>query len=274
MNINDSASTVTRSSVAIAPSFDEQRVIAISTTTLRQNLLLRAFEAIGLSALFYELELLELGAGEELCHFGAPFDYAYFPTNAIISLRYLKQDGASTELAVVGREGAIGLSAFGHPTANSTAVVQCSGYGYRVTTDTLHRFVRNAPEAVQLAMRYTSALLVQISQNVVSGLHCALLPQMARWLLDRLDRLPHEEVNVTHGTIADALGVRRESITTKLGKLQRAGIISCARSSIVVQDRAALEAIAGNCYFAGRAGYDDLYPLAFGSALPAEQFNS
>jgi len=274
MNIQDRSSPATCSTVVLPSAFDERPAIAIRATTVRQNLLLRSFEVLGLTALLSELELLELHAGDTLCHFGALFDYAYFPTNAIVSLRYLKQDGASTELAVVGCEGAIGLNAYGNGRANATAVVQCSGYGYRITTDSLHRFVRSSPQAVQLAMKYTSALLAQISQNLVSALHCAILPQLARWLLDRLDRLPNEEVNVTHGAIADSLGARRESITSNLGKLQRAGIVSCARSSIVVHDRAALEAIAGSCYFAGRAGYDDLYPPAFGWASSTRQLAS
>jgi CRP-like cAMP-binding protein len=231
---------------------------------LRQNWLIRSLEAAGLESILARFELRELAAGERLCTFGAQADYAYFPTNAVVSLLYIREDGASTEIAVVGREGVVGFDMLDNEPAASTAVVQCRGYAYRLPADFLRQACRAHPGALELVMKYRSALLAQMSQNVVSGLHCSIMQRLARWLLDRADRLPSPDIAATHDLIAVSLGARRESITANLLKLQEQGMVACRRGRVAVIDRAQLETIAGGCYRAGRTGYDELYELPFG----------
>jgi CRP-like cAMP-binding protein len=230
---------------------------------LRQNWLIRALEGAGVDSIFPRFELLELAVGEHLCSFGAQADYAYFPTNAVVSLLYIRGDGATTEIAVVGREGVVGFDMLENEPAPSTAVVQCRGHAYRLPAELLRQSCRAHPGAMELVMKYRSALLAQMSQNVVSGLHCSIMQRLARWLLDRVDRLPSPEIAVTHDVIAESLGARRESITANLLKLQEQGMVACRRGRIAVVDRAQLETIAGGCYRAGRIGYDELYELPF-----------
>jgi CRP-like cAMP-binding protein len=228
---------------------------------LRQNWLIRALETLGIDDVLPRFELLELPVGEHLCHFGDDSGYAYFPTNAVISLLYIREDGATTEIAVVGREGVVGFDMLDNEPAPSTAVVQCRGYAYRLPADLLRRACRAHPAAMELMMKYRSALLAQMSQNVVSGLHCSIMQRLARWLLDRLDRLSSAEIAVTHDLIAASLGARRESITANLLKLQGQDIVACRRGRIAVLDRAQLETIAGGCYRAGRIAYDALFEV-------------
>jgi CRP-like cAMP-binding protein len=231
---------------------------------LRQNWLIRALETAGLDGILHRFELRELPVGERLCSFGAEADYAYFPTNAVISLLYIREDGATTEIAVVGREGVVGFDMLDNEPAASTAVVQCRGYAYRLPAELLRQSCRAHPAAMELVMKYRSALLAQMSQNVVSGLHCSIMQRLARWLLDRADRLPSPEIAVTHDLIAESLGARRESITANLIRLQEQGMVACRRGRVALIDRAQLETIAGGCYRAGRIGYDELYELPFG----------
>jgi CRP-like cAMP-binding protein len=230
---------------------------------LRQNWLIRALESAGVDSIFPRFELLELAVGEHLCRLGTEADYAWFPTNAVVSLLYIREDGATTEIAVVGREGVVGFDMLDNEPAASTAVVQCRGYAYRLPAELLRQSCRAHPEAMELVMKYRSALLAQMSQNVVGGLHCSIMQRLARWLLDRLDRLPSPEIAVTHDLIAESLGARRESITANLLKLQEQAMVSCRRGRIAVIDRTQLETIAGGCYRAGRIGYDELYDLPF-----------
>lgn len=231
---------------------------AISVAGAQQNELLRALSRTDLERLFDHLELVTLPAGKRLCEVGAKYDYTHFPTNAIISLQYVTEEGASTEIAVVGREGAVGVALFDAERASSTAIVQHAGYGYRLKTEVLRSFFNEGGALAQLLMRYTSAMFAQMAQNVVAGRHCSIEQTLSRWLLDRLDRSMTNELKVTQDMIAGMLGVRRESITVTARKLQDEGLIQCRRGVIEVIDRDGLEEAAGTCYNAAKAGFDQL----------------
>jgi CRP-like cAMP-binding protein len=258
--------TLRRTAASATTVVGDARCVAVEPHLLglRQNWLIRALEGAGLGSIFPRFELLELTVGEHLCRFGTEAGYAYFPTNAVVSLLYIREDGATTEIAVVGREGVVGFDMLDNEPAPSTAVVQCRGHAYRLPAELLRHACREHPGAMELMMKYRSALLAQMSQNVVSGLHCSIMQRLARWLLDRVDRLPSPEILVTHDLIAESLGARRESITANLLKLQGQGMVLCRRGRIAVVDRAQLELVAGGCYRAGRVAYDELYELPFG----------
>lgn len=227
---------------------------AISLTGAQQNELLRALPTADLERMFEYLELVPLKAGQRLYDFGDQLQHAYFPTNAIVSLQYINEDGATTEIAVVGREGVAGMAIYRGERASNTAIVTGAGYGYRISTEALRTMFAEGGMLAQELMRYTSSMFTQLAQNVVSSRHSSIDQKFCRWLLERLDRSLGMELKATQENIANLLGVRRESITAAASKLQAEGIIQCRRGVIVVVDRAGLEMGAGGCYFAARMG--------------------
>lgn len=239
----------TRSEPAAAP---------ISMTGAQQNELLRALGRDDLERLFPHLELVQLKKGDYLYDFGGKFEFAWFPTNAIVSLHYVMEDGATTEIGVVGREGVVGVAMYANERATCSAVVQAAGYGYRLRTEALRELFNEGGAFAQLMMRYNFAMFAQLAQNVVGTRHCTLEQKLSRWLLERLDRSLSSELKVTQETMATMLGVRRESITLAAGKLQTEGVIQYRRGTVVVLDRDALEVCAGACYRASRVGFDQM----------------
>ena len=233
----------------------------VSLTGAQQNELLRALGREDLERLFPYLELVPLKKGDYLYEFGSKFEYAYFPTNAIVSLHYVMEDGATTEIAVVGREGVVGVALYANERATCSAVVQAAGYGYRLKTEALRDLFNEGGPFAQLMMRYTFAMFAQLAQNVVGTRHCTLEQKLSRWLLERLDRSLSSELKVTQETMATMLGVRRESITLAAGKLQTEGLIQYRRGTVEILDRAGLEECAGACYKASRVGFDQMRGL-------------
>jgi CRP-like cAMP-binding protein len=230
----------------------------VSYSGAQQNELLAALPRAALETLFEHLELIELPFGKELFEYGSPLDYVYFPTNAIVSLLYVMEDGATTEIAVVGHEGVVGVSLVAGERAMCGAVVQSAGYGYRLRTQYLREAFNAGGALPQLLMRYTNALFAQMAQNAVGGRHSSIEQKLCRWLLDRLDRSPSNELKVTQELISIMLGVRRESITAAAGKLQDEGLIHYRRGNITVLDRLGLERYAGECYKVAKTEYDRL----------------
>ena len=227
----------------------------------RENHLLDALPAEERSRLFPHLELVSMPLGEVVCEPGMPMRYVYFPTNCIVSLLYVMEDGASAEIAVVGNEGIVGVSLFmGGETTTSRAVVQCAGHAYRLTGQLLKDAFFRAGPMQRLLLRYTQALLTQMSQTAVCNRHHHLDQQLCRWLLLSLDRLPSNELTMTQDLIANMLGVRREGVTEAAGNLQRAGLIHYRRGKITVVDRPGLEARVCECYQVVKTEFDRLLP--------------
>ena len=223
---------------------------AISITGAQQNELLRALSREELVSLFEHLELVPLTAGKRLFDFGDKMEYAFFPTNAIVSLQYVTEDGGATEIAVVGREGVVGVSMYETERANCSAVVQSAGYGYRIKAAVLREAFFSGGALAQQLMRHTSALFAQLAQTVAGVRHGSIEQRLCRWLLERLDRSTSNELKVTQEMIANMLGVRRESITCSAGKLQEEGLIEYRRGTVTVLDRSGMERRAGGCYVA------------------------
>jgi len=193
---------------------------------------------------------------------GARLSHVYFPTSAIVSLLYVMENGASAEIAVVGHEGLIGVSLFmGGGTTPSRAVVQSAGQGYRLKASSMMLEFNRAGPAMHLLLRYTQALITQMSQTAVCNRHHSLDQQLCRWLLLSLDRLPTSELVMTQELIANMLGVRREGVTEAAGKLQAAGLIRYHRGHITVLDRKGLEQRTCECYAVVKQEYDRLLPL-------------
>ncbi|HEU4372790.1 MAG TPA: Crp/Fnr family transcriptional regulator, partial [Telluria sp.] len=207
-----------------------------------QNHLLAALLDAEFNRLSPHLELITMKLGDVLYESGDRLQYVYFPTTAIISLHYLLENGGSSEIAGVGNEGMLGVSLFmGGESTPSRAVVQTGGFGYRLPPHfLLEEFNRNGP-VMRLLLRYTQALLTQMSQTAVCNRHHTVEQQLCRWLLLTLDRLGPQELTMTQELIANMLGVRREGVTEAAGRLQGYGYISYRRGHIKVLDRKGLE---------------------------------
>jgi CRP-like cAMP-binding protein len=226
-----------------------------------QNHLINALPDKDRERLLPHLELVPLPLGEVLYESGNKQDHVYFPSTAIISLLYVMEDGASAEIAVVGNEGIVGVALFmGGETTPNRAVVQSAGYAYRLKGKILKKEFNSTIELQHLLLRYTQALLTQMSQTAVCNRHHSLDQQLCRWLLLSLDRLPTNELVMTQELIANMLGVRREGVTEAAGKLQKAGLIEYHRGHITVLNRKGLEARSCECYAVVKKEFDRLLP--------------
>ena len=227
----------------------------------RQNHLLAALPVVDYERLVDDLELIPMVLGDVLYESGSQQAHVYFPTNSIVSLLYVMEDGSSAEIAVVGNEGIIGVSLFmGGETTPSRAVVQSAGYAYRLKGQLLKREFSRSVELQQLLLRYTQALLTQMAQTAVCNRHHTVDQQLCRWLLLSLDRLASNELTMTQELIANMLGVRREGVTEAAGKLQEVGLIHYSRGRITVVNRPGLEAKACECYRVVKREFDRLLP--------------
>jgi len=229
----------------------------------RHNHLLAALPAEDYARLLPHLELVALPLGHVLHESGVEMRHVYFPTDTIVSLLYVMEDGASAEIAVVGNEGIVGVALFmGGETTPSRAVVQSAGHVHRLRGQLLKDEFFRAGPMQRLLLRYTQALLTQMAQTAVCNRHHSLDQQFCRWLLLSLDRLPSNELVMTQELIANMLGVRREGVTEAAGNVQRAGLIEYNRGRIVVLDRAGLEARTCECYAVVKKEFDRLLPEA------------
>nr|WP_319527893.1 Crp/Fnr family transcriptional regulator [Pseudomonas laurentiana] len=214
-----------------------------------QNRLLAALPVEVQERLIPQLELVVLPLGKVVYESGDTLQYVYFPTDAIVSLLYVMEDGASAEISVVGNEGLIGIAVFmGGESTPSRAIVQSAGHAYRLPGQRLKTEFNRHGEMMQLLLRYTQALITQMAQTAVCNRHHSIDQQLCRWLLLSLDRLPSNQLIMTQELIANMLGVRREGVTEAAGKLQKLGVIEYSRGHIEVLDRAKLEALCCECY--------------------------
>lgn len=224
-----------------------------------QNHLLAAFPTAEYERLAPHLELVTMPLGEVLSESGDRMQHVYFPTTCIISLLYVLEDGASAEIAVVGNEGIMGISLFmGGNTTPSRAVVRSAGHAYRLKAHLLQEEFGRAGPVMRLLLRYTQALITQMTQTAVCNRHHSVEQQLCRALLLSLDRLSSNSLTMTQELIANMLGVRREGVTAAAGNLQRAGLIRYSRGHIEVLDRPGLEKAVCECYRVVKVEFDRL----------------
>jgi CRP-like cAMP-binding protein len=227
----------------------------------RQNHLLSCLPEADFARIEPHLELVEIALGEVLYESGMQIRHVHFPTTAIVSLLYVMKDGASAEIAVVGNEGIVGVSLFmGGETTISRALVQSAGHAYRLRGKIIKEEFCRAGPMQHLLLRYTQALLTQMSQTAVCNRHHTLDQQLCRWLLLSFDRLSTSELVMTQELIANMLGVRREGVTEAAGNLQRAGLIEYHRGHIKLLDRTAMEGRVCECYGVVKREFARLLP--------------
>jgi CRP-like cAMP-binding protein len=225
----------------------------------QQNHLLGALPDESYARLRDEFELIAMPLGWVLYEAGGSLAHAYFPVSSIVSLLYVTIDGSSSEIAVAGNEGMVGVSLFiGGERTTNRAVVQSAGHGYRLNDAASRREFALGGVFQKLMLRYTQTLLTQMGQTSVCNRHHSIDQQLCRWLLLSMDRVSGDELIMTQELIADMLGVRREGVTQAAGKLQAAGLISYTRGRITLLDRSAMEERVCECYAVVRQDFERL----------------
>ncbi len=235
--------------------------LSVDFGTPRQNKLLAALSARDLERLLPNLQPVCLEPGEVIYESGADLEAVYFPTTAIVSLMYVLVDGSSAEIALVGNDGLVGVALFmGGASTPGRAVVQSSGWVFRLKAQDLIAEFERAGAMQHLLLRYTQALITQMAQTAVCNRHHSIDQQLCRWLLMTLDRSPSNEIAITQELIANMLGVRREGVTAAVGTLEDAGHIRHRRGHITVISRGGLEARCCECYGVVKRESDRLLP--------------
>jgi len=237
------------------------KTTAVNAPDPRQNMLLGALPKEDYERLLPELQFVDMPLGWTMAESGDHVNYLHFPISGIVSLIYTLEDGSSSEVALVGNEGLVGISIFmGGDSMPSSTEVQCAGAAYRLSRKTMKLEFSLDGKLQHLALLYTQALISQTSQTAVCNQHHTTEQRLCRWLLMSLDRLRGSEVVITQEMVANLLGVRRESITETIGQLQKDGAIEKARGRINVLDRAKIEAKVCECYAMVQNEYDRLLP--------------
>lgn len=225
------------------------------------NSILASLPAKDYERLLPDLELVEMPLRWTMSESGDHVNYLHFPTSGVVSLIYSLEDGSSSETALVGNEGLVGISIFmGGESMPTSTEVQSAGYAYRLSRKIMKHEFSLGGQLQHVALLFTQALIAQTSQTAVCNQHHALDQRMCRWLLMTLDRTDGDELAVTQGAIGNLLGVRRESVTQILGHLQKDQLIERARGRITVLDRSKLEKRVCECYSVVQAEYERLLP--------------
>ncbi len=215
----------------------------------QHNHLLAALSPEVQGRLFPHLELVKLPLRALLYESRRPMRHVYFPTDSIVSLQYLMENGTSTAISVVGNEGLLGITLFlGGESTPSRSIVQSAGHAYRLPRVRVKEEFNRHGQLLMLMLRYTQALITQVSLTAVCNRHHSIDQQLCRWLLLSIDRLEHNQLTMTQEFIANMLGVRREGVTHAASKLQSLGVISYSRGLIRVLDRPKLETLSCECY--------------------------
>lgn len=229
--------------------------------TPTQNHLLAALSIDTRIRLLSYLELIPLTEGRVIHEIGETLRHVYFPTNVIVAKLNLLENGASTEVCMVGNEGVVGIAAFmGGNTIPMQAIVRSSGYAYRLPVRQLNDEFNRRGEMRTLLLRYTQALITQTAQTAMCNRHHSVDQGLCRMLLQTFDRLSGNELAFTQETISHLLGVRRESVTEAAGRMKQLGLIEYHRGKIRILDRPGLEKYCCECYAVVRKETDRLLP--------------
>lgn len=227
----------------------------------KQNLMLAALPKKDYERILPDLELVEMPLDWTMSESGDHVNFLHFPVSGIVSLIYSLEDGSSSETALVGNEGLVGISIFmGGESMPTSTEVQSAGSAYRLSRSVMKREFSLGGELQHLALLFTQALICQTSQTAVCNRHHSLDQQMCRWLLMSSDRLHNNELVITQEAISKLLGVRRESVTQVLGQLQKDGLVERARGRVTLVDRAKMEERVCECYAVVNDEYQRLLP--------------
>lgn len=215
----------------------------------KKNHLLAALPAEEFNRITDHLEPVTLKLGKVLHESGVTMGYVYFPTTVIMSLLYIMENGATAEIGIVGNDGILGVELFmGGETTTNRAIVQSAGNAFKMNTKAMRSEFTLGGIFQKMLLRYTQALIAQISQTAVCNRLHSVEEQLCRWLLLSHDRLDSDRLVMTHDLISNMLGVRREGVTLAAQKLAKRGLIKNVRGAITVVNRMGLEDAVCECY--------------------------
>ena len=239
------------------------KIVPGSTPSPKQNAILAALPKPDYERLLPDLELVPMPKGWTVSEAGDHVNFLHFPISGIVSLIYILEDGSSSEIALVGNEGMVGVSIFmGGESMPSSTEVQSVGQAYRLPRKVMKKEFSLGGQLQHLALLYTQALIAQTSQTAVCNQHHALEQRFCRWLLMSVDRLHTDDLHITQEMISNLLGTRRESITEAVRQLQIDGLIATSRGHITVVDRPKLEQRVCECYEVVKQEFVRLLPRA------------
>lgn len=234
-------------------------IALIDSHSPNQNKLLYSLSLEVQQRVFPHLEIIEMPLGKVLHESGELLRYVYFPISCIVTLIHVLTDGASTEVSVVGNDGLVGVSLLmSGGTTTSRAVVQGSGFAYRLATEHIELEFHRHGELMLLVLRYIQTLLTQMSQTAVCNRHHNIEQQLCRWLLLSLDLVKDNHLAMTQALIANTLGVRRQSVTEAARRLHKHGAIDYNRGHIWVTNRHTVEQLCCECYTVAKTEIDRL----------------
>jgi CRP-like cAMP-binding protein len=221
----------------------------VSLPDPRKNYLLASLPEDEFERVLPTLEPVTFELGHVLYESGDKMDHVYFPTTAIVSLLYIMENGATAEIGVVGNDGILGIALFmGGDTTPNRAIIQSAGEAFKMKAADLKAEFTKGRRFHNLLLRYTQALITQISQTAVCNRLHTVEQQLCRWLLLSHDRLESDKLVMTHDLISNMLGVRREGVTLAAQKLAALSLITNVRGTITVMDRQGLETAVCECY--------------------------
>lgn len=209
-----------------------------------------------------DLEQISFSLGDVVYETGETLTHVYFPTTFHISLLYTMMDGITAEIGLVGNEGVAGIALFmGGRTSSNRAIIHRSGEGLRLKAKAMQLEFARGGNFQTLLLRYTQALITQISQTSVCNRLHSVEQRLCRWLLMTRDRTHTDELQMTQEFISIMLGVRREGVTHAAQRLQKLGLISYVRGHIKILDRQMLEERVCECYEVIRVEHERLLGL-------------
>ena len=234
-----------------------------------QNGILAALPGADYEDLARDMELVPLELGRVVYESGTPLEFAYFPTDCVVSLLSVTRDGSSAEIAIAGNDGMVGVALFmGGETTSSRAVVQNAGHAFRVPAAVIKREFNRGGALQLVLLRYTQALITQMAQTALCNRHHSVEQQLCRWLLMSVDRLPSNRLEMTEELIANMLGVGPGGVAAVASTLQAEGLIRYLRGAVTVLDRFKLERRACECYGDVKIEFERLGRLPGRSAVP------
>ena len=220
-----------------------------STELAPRNRLLAALPPDVLWRLRPHLKPVSLARGSVLCEPDEPVKRVYFVETGAVSLVTVFEDGATAEMATVGREGVVGIGTLlGGEHALGRYLVALPGFGFAVEACRFQDALRENSELRTVCESYAQAFLANLLQNVACNACHQVEQRFARWLLMCDDQADDAAFELTHEYLAEMLGVRRSTVTVVAGSLQNAGLIRYHRGAITVVDRRRLETVACECY--------------------------
>jgi len=214
------------------------------------NMILKALPEDISRLLATSLRQVELTKEQFLYQEGDRLDYVYFPDTAVVSEFKILEDGRMVEIAVTGREGAIGLSSMfsdSHQAPNCVQVSQ-AGTAKRLDALTFEKLLRSNDKLRMGLSRFVDLYIKQISQKAICNMYHSVKERLCTWLLMVQDRCGRSTLTLTHEQIARTLGVYRPSITCIAQELRTSKLISYSRGGISIRDRRKVEDSACSCY--------------------------